>query len=216
MIDFRKDAVSPSITHGLKKNLSSSWMIPIQYTGKWSGETDEDLVRAYRTTHDQQVLAELYLRYTDLVYGTSMKYLKNEEWAKDTVMNIYQELVTKLPGHAVDNFKSWLYVVVKNHCLMLLRKEKKAVTVEFQPNFVQSEDFSHLDTVLEKEKTLQTLEDCIEGLSAEQKRIIRMFYLEEKCYNQIVTDTGFDWNKVRSLVQNGRRNLKICMDKNND
>ncbi len=191
-------------------------MTPVNHTGKWKEDADDTLLNAYRSTGDQQVLAALYLRYTDLVYGTAMKYLKNEEQAKDTVMNIYQELVTKLPNHAVDNFKSWLYVVVKNHCLMLLRKEKKTITVEFQPNFVQSEDFSHLDTALEKERTLQALEACIESLSEEQKKIIRLFYMEEKCYNEITTLTGLDWNKVRSLVQNGRRNLKICMDNNND
>jgi RNA polymerase sigma factor (sigma-70 family) len=176
-------------------------------------ESDDELVAAYRATGDQQVLAVLYLRYTDLVYGTAIKYLKDAETARDTVMNIYQELVTKLPHHTVDNFKSWLYVVVKNHCLMLLRKGKKTSTVEFQPNFMQSEDFSHLDTALEKEKELQKLENCIEGLQREQQEIIRLFYLQEKCYNEIVDLTGFDWNKVRSLVQNGRRNLKNCMDK---
>jgi RNA polymerase sigma factor (sigma-70 family) len=200
----------------VEKKIIFIMMAPGQHTRKWSEETDEDLLNAYRITGDQQALAALYLRYTELVYGTAMKYLKDAEQAKDTVMNIYQELVTKLPGHSVDNFKSWLYVVVKNHCLMLLRKGKKAVTVEFQPNFVQSEDFSHLDTVLEKEKNLQLLEACIEGLSDEQKRIIRLFYMEEKCYNEITARTGLDWNKVRSLVQNGRRNLKICMEKNND
>ena len=142
-----------------------------------------------------------------------MKYLKDGEKAKDAAMNIYQELLAKLPAHEVDHFKSWLYVVVKNHCLMLLRKEKKAITVEFQPNFVQSEDFSHLDEALDKEKQLQQLENCIETLNEEQKNTIRLFYLEQKCYKEITDITGFDWNKVRSLVQNGRRNLKNCMDK---
>jgi RNA polymerase sigma-70 factor (ECF subfamily) len=79
---------------------------------------------------------------------------------------------------------------------------------------MQSEDFSHLDSMLEKEKELEKLSDCIEGLNDEQKKIIKLFYLEEKCYNEIVDITGEDWNKVRSLVQNGRRNLKICMEKN--
>jgi RNA polymerase sigma-70 factor (ECF subfamily) len=175
--------------------------------------SDEELLKEYQSTGDQQSLATLYLRYTDLVYGTAMKYLKESETAKDTVMNIYQELVNKLKTHQVDNFKSWLYVVTKNHCLMLLRKEKKSITVEFQSHFMHSDDFGHLDSILDKEKELQKLELCIEALSEEQKQTIRLFYLDGKCYNEIIEATGFDWNKVRSLVQNGRRNLKICMDK---
>lgn len=176
--------------------------------------TDEALLIEFKKNFDQQVLAQLYLRYTDLVYGVCMKYFKHAETSKDAVMNIYQELLTKLQIHEVENFKSWLYVVVKNHCLMQLRKEKKNITVEFTPAVMQSEDFTHLDDVLEKENELKKLEFCIENLPAEQKQSIRLFYLENKCYNEIVNTTGYDWNKVRSLIQNGRRNLKVCMEKN--
>ena len=176
--------------------------------------TDEELLGAFKENADQEMLAQLYVRYTDLVYGVCMKYLKDAEAAKDAVMNIYQELLTKLQTNEVVNFKSWLYVVAKNHCLMQLRKEKKMVTVEFTPTVMQSENFEHLDSVLEKENELKRLEFCIEHLPEEQKQSIQLFYLDNKCYNEIVEQTGFDWNKVRSLIQNGRRNLKICMEKN--
>jgi RNA polymerase sigma-70 factor (ECF subfamily) len=176
--------------------------------------TDEELMNAFKKDADQQTLAVLYLRYTDLVYGVCLKYLKDAESAKDAVMNIYQELLVKLQTNEVQQFKSWLYVVAKNHCLMQLRKEKKMVTVEFTPTVMQSENFEHLDSVLEKENELKKLEFCIENLPGEQKQTVQLFYLENKCYNEIVEQTGYEWNKVRSLIQNGRRNLKICMEKN--
>jgi RNA polymerase sigma factor (sigma-70 family) len=172
------------------------------------------LLLDFKQSGSQDVLAKLYLRYTDLVYGTCLKYLKDAEGAKDAVMNIYEELYQKLLQHEVENFKSWLYVVTKNHCLMQLRKQKKMVTVEFQPAVMQSEDFSHLDSVFGREQEFKKLEQCLEGLPAEQKQAIRLFYLENKCYNEIAEQTGMDWNKVRSVIQNGRRNLKICMEKN--
>jgi RNA polymerase sigma factor (sigma-70 family) len=176
--------------------------------------TDEELLTAFKENADQEMLAQLYVRYTDLVYGVCMKYLKNAEASKDAVMNIYQELLTKLQTNEVSNFKSWLYVVAKNFCLMQLRKEKKMVTVEFTPAVMQSENFEHLDSVLDKENELKRLELCIEHLPEEQKQSIQLFYLDNKCYNEIVEQTGLEWNKVRSLIQNGRRNLKICMEKN--
>jgi RNA polymerase sigma-70 factor (ECF subfamily) len=187
-------------------------MVPVRHIEKTA--TDNALLKEYQSTLDQNVLAILYLRYTDLVYGTCLKYLKNAEASKDAVMNIYQELLQKLQTHTIDNFKSWLYVVAKNHCLMQLRKDKRTVTVEFQPAFMQSEDFSHLDDILEKEKDLLRLEKCIEGLNEEQNKVIKMFYTENKCYNEIADETGMDWNKIRSLIQNGRRNLKNCMEEN--
>lgn len=203
----------PELHKHQKKNYLHRNMVPVVHMEQPEPETDEQLVKLYRAHGDQQVLAALYTRYTTLVYGTALKYLKDNEAAKDTVMDVYQELVTKLSQHEVANFKSWLYVLTKNHCLMLLRKNKKAITVEFQPNFVQSEDFSHLEDILDKEQQLQKLEKCIGGLQDEQQNTIRLFYLQGKCYNEIMEATGFDWNKVRSLVQNGRRNLKNCMDK---
>ena len=187
---------------------------PIKQIQSIASLTDEALLNEFKKGNDQQTLAQLYLRYTDLVYGVCMKYLKDAEAAKDAVMNIYQELLTKLQTHAVENFKSWLYVVAKNHCLMQLRKDKKMITVEFTPAVMQSEDFSHLDNVLDKENELKKLEYCIEHLPDEQKQGIQLFYLDNKCYNEIVEQTGYEWNKVRSLIQNGRRNLKICMEKN--
>jgi RNA polymerase sigma-70 factor (ECF subfamily) len=186
---------------------------PIRHIKTAAALTDEELLNEFKKNFNQETLAQLYLRYTDLVYGVCLKYLKDGEAAKDAVMNIYQELLLKLRAHEVENFKSWLYVVAKNHCLMQLRKEKKMVTVEFTSTIMQSEDFTHLDSVLEKENELKKLEYCIEHLPAEQKQSIQLFYLENKCYNEIAEATGYEWNKVRSLIQNGRRNLKNCMDK---
>lgn len=188
-------------------------MVPVKHIEGKNMGTDENLLRSYQDTGNQEDLAILYMRYSDLVLGVCLKYLKEREDAKDAVMNIYQELIHKLKTHTVDNFKSWLYVVAKNHCLMALRKNKKTVLVEFQPELMQSEDFTHLDDVLSKEREFKKLETCIASLNEEQNKIIQLFYLEGKCYNEIVTITGLEWNKIRSIIQNGRRNLKICMDK---
>ncbi len=172
------------------------------------------MVALYQRDGQQDVLAQLFLRYNDLVYGTCVKYLADQDAAKDAVIDIYTLLIQKVQQHAIDNFKSWLYVVTKNHCLMQLRKCKDSPTTELVEAVVQSEDFSHLESVLEKERQLDKLETCLEKLNAEQQQTVRLFYLENKCYNEISAISGFDWNKVRSLVQNGRRNLKICMEEN--
>lgn len=159
------------------------------------------------------VLGELYQRYMELVYGVCLKYYKEPETAKDSVMQIFEELVSKLKKHEVDNFKGWLHQVAKNHCLMQLRTPKNMKTVEFKAELVQSEENVHLNGVLEKEENFKKMEYCLSTLTGEQREVIKLFYLEGKCYNEIVEMTGQEWNQVRSLIQNGRRNLKICMEK---
>ena len=175
--------------------------------------TDTELVALYKQSEDLSVLGELYQRYMDLVYGVCLKYFKEPEAAKDSVMLIFEELVLKLKKHEVENFRGWLHQVAKNHCLMQLRTPKNLKTVEFKSDLVQNEENVHLNGVLEKEENFKRLEQCMETLTGEQQQAIRLFYLEEKCYNEIVEITGKDWNQVRSFIQNGRRNLKNCMEK---
>ena len=175
--------------------------------------TDAELISLYKKTNDLKVLGQLYQRYMDLVYGVCLKYLKESERAKDAVMNIFEELTVKLKKHEVENFKSWLYQVAKNHCLMQLRIPRNFKTVELPESLMQSGENVHLDGVLEKEEKLQRLEYCLTTLSEDQRKAVQLFYIEGKCYNEIVELMGQEWKQVRSHIQNGRRNLKICMEK---
>ncbi|HEU5165742.1 MAG TPA: sigma-70 family RNA polymerase sigma factor [Chitinophagaceae bacterium] len=175
--------------------------------------SDTELVLAYRQSGDLKVLGELYQRYMELVYGVCLKYLKEPELAQDAVMQIFEELVSKLKKHEVENFRGWLHQVAKNHCLMQLRTPKNLKTVALPPLLMQNEEDVHLNGVMEKEENFQKMEKCIASLSDDQRTMIKLFYLEGKCYNEIVEITGMEWNHVRSSIQNGRRNLKLCMEK---
>ena len=178
-----------------------------------TGQTDAELVQRYKQTGDLAVLGQLYQPYMELVYGVCLKYFKEPETAKDAVMQIFEELVVKLKKYEVENFRGWLHQVAKNHCLMQLRTPKNLKTVDLDPSLMQSGETMHLNGVLEKEETLQKMEQCLETLAGDQQQMIRLFYLQGKCYNEIVELTGVEWNKVRSHIQNGRRNLKLCMEK---
>lgn len=174
---------------------------------------DADLVKHYQTTGNLEFLGQLYNRYMDLVYGVGLKYLQDSEDAKDAVLSIFEELVIKLKKYEVDNFRSWLYQLAKNHCLMRIRAEKSKKMVKIDESLMQSTEIVHLNGELEKEENLQQLQYCLGQLTVEQREIIELFYYKGKCYNEISEITGHEWNKVRSHIQNGRRNLKNCMDK---
>jgi RNA polymerase sigma factor (sigma-70 family) len=177
-------------------------------------EADADLLYLYKHSDKAEALGALYQRYMDLVYGLCIKYLKDRELAKDAVLNIYEELTTKLKKHEVDNFKSWLHTVARNHCLMYLRSPKNRPTKEFSGELMYNEEEVHLNGELEKEESFDRLEKCLQTLNNEQQMSVRLFYYEQKCYKEIAEQTQMDVNAVRSYIQNGRRNLKICMDKN--
>jgi RNA polymerase sigma factor (sigma-70 family) len=176
--------------------------------------TDGELIELYRRTSDMKVLGRLYDPYMPLVYGVCLKYLKDREESKDAVMQIFEKLITSLRTHEVTHFKSWLYVTSRNHCLMQLRSARNRKFEEISPNLMESDGLAHLEIETELDMNVGKLQKCIEELGLEQKECVRLFYLEQKCYKEITVLTGFDDNKVKSYIQNGKRNLKICMEKN--
>jgi RNA polymerase sigma factor (sigma-70 family) len=182
--------------------------------GNYKKETDEALIALYKQSGELAIVGELYNRYTALVYGVCMKYLKDREESRDAVMQIFEKLMESLKDHEVNVFKAWLYVTARNHCLMQLRSRKGKNFEELSPFLMENGENGHLEQGFEVENNLTKLEKCMDELGNEQKQCVQMFYLEQRCYKEITEFTGFDLNKVKSYIQNGKRNLKICMEKN--
>ena len=177
----------------------------------YKNATDADLARLYKAQGDLHVLGELYNRYMPLVFGVCLKYLKDREESRDAVMQIFEKLVETLRNHEVGYFKGWLYTTTRNYCLMKLRSSKQYFE-EITPALVETSSEKHHDAEA-LENNLTGLEKCIEQLGAEQKICVQLFYLQQKCYKEITTLTGYDLNSVKSHIQNGKRNLKICLSK---
>jgi len=176
--------------------------------------SDSELILLYRRTNDLSVIGELYTRYVSLVYGVCLKYLKDRDEAKDACMQLFEKLIETLKNHEIENFKSWLYVSARNHCLMQIRGKKGKFKEEIDALDVESHFLLHPEEENDLEKNLDKLEDCIERLIDGQRECVRLFYLNEKCYREIKAVTGFELNQVKSFIQNGKRNLKICMEEN--
>lgn len=179
-----------------------------------SAFSDLELVAKYKDSGDLSLVGTLYNRYMTLVYGVCMKYLKDREESRDAVMQIFEKLIVSLKTHEIAHFKGWLYTTARNHCLMTLRARKGNKVVEISADFMENGLLLHLQDEPEMETNLIKLEKCIAHLVAEQKDCVTLFYMHQKCYKEIVQITGFDDNKVKSYIQNGKRNLKLCMERN--
>lgn len=175
--------------------------------------TDEDLLNQYLHDNDLRHLGELYLRHSEMVYYVCLRYFKDPETSKDATMTIFETLIEKVKKQAIRDFPRWLYVVSKNHCLMALRSNKNHKEIVTN-DFVEFELVQHPsnDHQMREEQLLQ-LEKCLEKLEIKQQQSIRLFFLEEKCYKVVAEITGYELKKVKSYIQNGKRNLKSCMER---
>lgn len=183
--------------------------------GKPANTDDEALLENYRQSGDLSVLGILFERYMPLLYGVCLKYLKDEEASKDAVMGIFEELIIKVKQHDIKQFRSWVYVLGRNYCLMQLRSGKRMEEVSLD-EVMEFTPFLHPVENNNKEETLNALERCMKKLTEGQRHSVQLFYLEEKSYKEVVEATGYSMNDVKSYIQNGKRNLKICLEKNRE
>lgn len=172
--------------------------------------SDEELIEKYfSSNYNAEWLGILLHKYTLLLYGVCLKYLKNEHDAKDAVQQIFLKVLSNFKNYKVEYFKSWLYMVAKNHCLMKLRETKGKEWVEMN---LLNEPIDETEPIDLKEKKLTHLEEAILELKDEQKLCVTLFYLQKKSYTQITEVTNFNIKQVKSYIQNGKRNLKIIIE----
>lgn len=190
----------------------------LEISGKHQDRSDRELLDKFQQSGSLDILGELYARYMHLVFGVALKYLGDRDNAEDSVMEIFEKLVTDLPRHQVENFKSWLYVLTKNHCLMKIRSGKNAAArmegVKIEQEFMESGHTLHpIDR--DDHSIEEALRECIAQLKQEQQACIQLFYYEKLCYQEISDRLKMEEKKVKSYLQNGKRNLKICLEGKN-
>lgn len=174
--------------------------------------SDEELLKQYRKSREAGCLVELYGRYMTLVYGVALKYLKNVPDAQDAVMQMYEDLTEKVLRHDIQVFKPWLYACVRNYCLMELRKRSGSCSVELDENFMEFCDDFNPDDIKESDEKERLLQDCLEALPEKQRVCVRYFYMQELSYKDIEDKSGFSLKMVKSFIQNGKRNLRLCLE----
>ena len=175
---------------------------------------DKELLEKYYLDGNNQWLGILLQRYTLLLLGVCIKYLKNEEEAKDSVQQIFIKVITEVNKYKIEYFKSWLYMVAKNYCLMKIRDSHGKIPVELNDNVAAHHpDTDNLHELVDKDITLTYVEEGLLHLNEEQKQCVTLFYLQKQSYNQITANTGFTTLQVKSFIQNGKRNLKIFVEK---
>lgn len=181
---------------------------------KYSHISDQDLLAKFNADHNNEWLGILLQRYTLLLLGVCMKYLKNEDDAKDSVQQIFLKVIQELQKYKVDYFKSWLYMVAKNHCLMKLRDRQSKIPAELTDRMMATPgEEMDWNTLVQTDLTLELMETSLKELNPEQLQCVTLFYLEKKSYQEITESTGFSMLQVKSFIQNGKRNLKILIEK---
>lgn len=187
----------------------------MERSGQHTDHTDEQLLQKYHSSKNNEWLGILLQRYTLLLLGVAMKYLKDKEQAADAVQQIFLKALTALPQGEIQNFKGWLYILMRNHCLQLLR-DKTHLAGEEALGKIPLQETESTEELRQQEQTLEQMTLLLKQLPAEQQQSIDLFYLQKLSYKEITDRTGFSFAQVKSYIQNGKRNLKQLLLKNTD
>jgi RNA polymerase sigma-70 factor, ECF subfamily len=176
--------------------------------------SDRDITEKYRESGNMENIGMLYDRYAHLMLGMCITYLHDKDEAKDAMEQIWEKLIKELKKQPIDNFKSWLGLVSRNHCISLLRKKKSENNRQKDYGYLTKSDVESQDELRLDEEPLaiDKLPGAIEQLNESQQTCIRLFYLEEKSYAQIQSITGFGFKEVKTHLQNGKRNLRKILE----
>jgi len=179
--------------------------------------TDTELLQHFRKTADSKWIGLLFERYSLLVFGVCMKYLRNASDAQDATQQVFEKALGEAGRYDIPYFKSWIYSVAKNHCLMNIRaRSTKPYTTDALPE-ESSSDLLTAQELQTRETMLAEMSDqlaaALEQLGPEQKTCIKLFYLEKLSYHEIEKTTGLSFSQVKSHIQNGKRNLKTILEK---
>ncbi len=178
-----------------------------------SNNTDEELLEEYKKTGNSEYFGQLYHRYIPLLYGLCLKYLGDKAKSEDAVMQLFEDLLSKVVKYDIQVFRTWLHSVARNHCLQILRQSEKEIFVNFDTSLMESDPILNLLDEGEENDKWNFLQECLKRLPEVQQICISRFFIKQLSYADIVEVTGYQLKSVKSYVQNGKRNLKICMEK---
>jgi len=182
-------------------------------TNKWTANTtDDQLIAAYKDG-DQRAFDVLFKKHLHRILGICANTLEQEEDCKDVTMDMYVVLRRELVRHEIHHFEGWLYTIVRNYCLKLIRERKQQQQMETLdgPWAAFLQETNNLQQQYQDEELMLNLKKAIQELKPDQKECISLFYLDGHSYKEIAEATGLSLNKVKSNIQNGKRNIRIAL-----
>lgn len=178
---------------------------------------DEELALDYFTSGNMTLLGDLFEKHVTTVYGVCLFYFRDQDLAKDAVMQIFEKLITELRKTKINNFKAWLSFVVRNYCIGELRKKKgkyflPETYLDFELTETSLAEEEQIEAVKD-EQMLEYMKEVLPTINEKQRQCVDLFYLKNRSYQEIADTTGFSINEIKSYIQNGKRNLKLLIAK---
>ncbi|MGC8729358.1 MAG: RNA polymerase sigma factor [Elusimicrobiales bacterium] len=155
---------------------------------------------------EKEAFSEIFLKHYDFIFRSVMKYISIEDKAKDITQDVFIKAYEKLETFKNDSkLSSWLYSIAYNISINYITREKdKFVDLNYDDFFVSNET---QDDIYDKEM-IKELSDALEKLPAHYRIIIKLYYFDEKSYEEISEILNIPINTVKTQLFRAKDKIK--------
>ncbi|MBR5000705.1 MAG: RNA polymerase sigma factor [Firmicutes bacterium] len=156
---------------------------------------------------DRKKFTELYEEYHELIESVAIKILRDQHAAEDAVQNTYKQIIDhfeKIYVVPCEKLRYWIISIVKNEALMILRKEKRVVTLE---------DWTIVEQAAEDVSGYNDLVALFRELPETYRAVLEMKFLLDYSSKEIAKHLNISARAVDTRVSRGRELLKKIVER---
>ena len=166
------------------------------------------------TKRERAAFEQLYTRYSNILYATAMKFLKEDADAQDVVQDVFIQIwdKAKLYDPAKGKPLTWALTMTRNRSIDRIRAIQRRTRLrdDFEKETVADESAGireALSGVDASEKT-QILRDAVARLSPEQRKVIDLAFFGGLTQSEIADRLGEPLGTVKARARRGLMKLK--------
>jgi RNA polymerase sigma-70 factor (ECF subfamily) len=174
-----------------------------------------DLILRVSVGKDRIAFRELFQHFAPRIKG----FFQGQGSSPDKADEVVQEAMVNVwrKAHLFDPSKAkastWIFTIARNSRIDLLRKENRPEPDYSDPTFY-SVDEPRPDEVFEREDEAQKLKAILDGLPAEQQKVLRLAFFEEKAHVEIAEELNLPLGTVKSRIRLAFKRLRSELGEN--
>ncbi|MBQ6814069.1 MAG: sigma-70 family RNA polymerase sigma factor [Lachnospiraceae bacterium] len=173
----------------------------------------ENLIKKAQTG-DKEAFAEIYNDTIKTAYYVAKRILLDDDATEDVLQESYIAVFKNLGDYKTGNFQGWVDTIVANRAKNYLRKKNPIFfsemetednpVVEFEEEKIEFKP----DEKIDYDETKRLVLDIVDGLPADQRLSIILFYYEEKSVKEISEICQCSENTIKSRLNYARKKIK--------
>ena len=169
------------------------------------GVGDLVLISAIRSG-DENAMAQLYDRYSPIVYSVALRVLGDTAAAEDILQEVFMQLwrSPELFDSTRGNLGAWLAVIARNRSIDALRKRRPEsdvtdILVSVEPDLAGDAD---------RTRAMEKVRGALSKMPSAQRAALEMAYFEGLTHTEIASKTGEPLGTIKTRIRGGLLSLR--------